>query len=371
MRTPSHLAVGSPTARFAAILVATLLLSLALAAAGIAGARLLAADGTIIVAQDGSGTVETVSEAIAMAEDGDTILLRPGTYRGGFELTRDVELRGDGPLEDIIISVDEGPIMAVLETNAVISGITFTGPDSDGIIVRGGSPTMEANSFRSVGRPYFGGSSCARPCVSLLVTDGSTATVRDNTFADGGELGADGGAAPIFEGNELTNGPHIPLFAVGDGTVVRDNVISGPVVRGIGTFGTNQPLIERNTIMGAPTGIDIWVGRPRVSGNTVSGSTAAAISVIEAAQPTIEDNTLTESISGISIDSRAEITIERNRLEGNGVGITLGNGSVEEPALVDNSFCGNEVNVLVPVGREVPDLSDNQLCPDDPEAMGD
>ena len=44
MRSASNLAVGSPTVRVAAIMVATLLTVLALAGAGLAGARLLAAN---------------------------------------------------------------------------------------------------------------------------------------------------------------------------------------------------------------------------------------------------------------------------------------------------------------------------------------
>ncbi len=50
MRISSTLAVGSPTARVAAILVATLLIVLSVAGAGVAGARLMAADG------EGGGT---------------------------------------------------------------------------------------------------------------------------------------------------------------------------------------------------------------------------------------------------------------------------------------------------------------------------
>jgi hypothetical protein len=80
MRTNSHLAVESPTVRVAATIATTLLLAVALAAAGVAGQRLLASDGAIIVALDGSGTHETITEAVEAAGDGDTILVRPGTY---------------------------------------------------------------------------------------------------------------------------------------------------------------------------------------------------------------------------------------------------------------------------------------------------
>ena len=80
MRTDSTLAVGSPTFRAAAILLATLLFAVSIAGAGIAGSRLIAADGTIVVDQSGSGDFTTVAEAVAAAQDGDTVLIKPGRY---------------------------------------------------------------------------------------------------------------------------------------------------------------------------------------------------------------------------------------------------------------------------------------------------
>ena len=55
MRISSTLAVGSPMARVAAMMVATLLIALSVAGAGVAGARLLAADG------EGVGTAQEPS----------------------------------------------------------------------------------------------------------------------------------------------------------------------------------------------------------------------------------------------------------------------------------------------------------------------
>ncbi len=49
MRTNNHLAVGSPTVRVVAIMAATMLLALALAAAGAGVQRLVAADGPLVV----------------------------------------------------------------------------------------------------------------------------------------------------------------------------------------------------------------------------------------------------------------------------------------------------------------------------------
>ena len=56
MRTNSRVAVGSPTVRVLAVVVATLLLIAAMAAVGIGVQRLLAADCVIIVDQSGAAT---------------------------------------------------------------------------------------------------------------------------------------------------------------------------------------------------------------------------------------------------------------------------------------------------------------------------
>ena len=68
------------TRRMAVLVGALLLLALALSVTFAVGSRLLASADTIVVAADGSGHVTTLGEAVAMADDGDLILVRPGTY---------------------------------------------------------------------------------------------------------------------------------------------------------------------------------------------------------------------------------------------------------------------------------------------------
>ena len=74
------------------------------AGAGVAGNRLLAA-GPLVVAQDGSGTFTSITDAVAVAQDGDTVLVKPGTYVESIEITKDITLRGDGDLGDVVIEI--------------------------------------------------------------------------------------------------------------------------------------------------------------------------------------------------------------------------------------------------------------------------
>ena len=86
-----------------------------LAAGAIGGAALLAGINqqttepgprTIVVAQDGSGDVATITEGVALAVDGDTVLIRPGVYAESVLVEEDITLTGDGPREAVIV---EGP----------------------------------------------------------------------------------------------------------------------------------------------------------------------------------------------------------------------------------------------------------------------
>lgn len=155
MRISSSVAVGSPTARVAAIMVETLLIILMVAGAGIAGSRLLAADGTIVVDQSGNGTTTTITEAVAMAEDGDTILVKPGTYTEAITIDKDITLMGDGEdVSEVVVHIPEdGPRADWLQmkyafwlqdSDASLSKLTIHGPGSrvSAFVVVGGDPTI-------------------------------------------------------------------------------------------------------------------------------------------------------------------------------------------------------------------------------------
>jgi len=95
MRIHSRVAVGSPGVRLAYLVLLTLLLTILATGAVVAGASLVATP-AIVVTQDGSGTYRTITDAVAVAQDGETVLVRPGTYLESIAITEDITLRGDG-----------------------------------------------------------------------------------------------------------------------------------------------------------------------------------------------------------------------------------------------------------------------------------
>lgn len=340
MRTDSKLAVGSPTVRVAAIMVATLLLAMLVAGAGVAGQRLLAADdGTIVVAQDGSGTVDTIADAVAMAKDGDEILIKAGTYPESVTVDKDITIAGDGQREDVIVEIiDDAPTNATIfdatphyaffleGTNASVGNLTVTSPtasDVSAFVVVGGSPTIH-DVVANLG-PGFG-------LRGFVFMDAAAGTIRDS--ATDAFLWVDGGSTPEIFDNVTTHA--IRTNGTGTDAWIHDNVTTG-----VWAHDGSAPLVEENDISGS-TGTDcgIEAGGPD-------------------AQPIARNNRVTGNDIGICLyEDGGPVEMTDNTITGNEIGLRVGRGSVV-PVFAANIICDNTRNVDI-VGTDQAD--DVELC---------
>ncbi len=395
MRMNSRLAVGSPTARLAAIAVATLLLVSLVIGASFAGARIFGADGPIVVDGAGNGDYTTITEAVANAVDGDEIIVRPGTYVEAVIIEKSITLRGDGPIEDIVITAPEdGPTAPLREssssadpyallvrgTDATISGLTFRGIRSE-VILDGGSPTLRDSVFTDVGIAFDG---TAGENV-ILVTNGAAATVSGNQIRDSGQVTVMADADPTISGNTLAGGAHIYLDDPGSATVIEKNTIDGTVMWAIklGDAGGAVTIRENAITNPGQNGIIINEGHADIVGNEIQGATSVGI-VAGLGPVNITGNSLWDNQAAISGASR-EGSIADNVVRGGGAGIVLlgdlavSGNDVEGVAargiaivrgsssvLRDNRACGNGENLYVAEGA-TPDIDDsNEICEDAP-----
>ena len=376
MRVSSNVAVGSPTVRVAAVLVATLLLALLVAGAGVAGSRLLAADGSIVVDQSGDGTTRTITEAVAMAEDGDTVLVKPGTYDESVVLTKDITIRGDGERDTIIVELSEelGRTSAGWEvdldpnlptaflftdSDAMLEHLTVRG-ESSRILIRGGSPVLRDLRVDGLGRVCCEGTSFEP--TGLIIADDSTATLEGNVIQTM-DIVFILGANPTVTDNEISGGG---IWMQGEGVdpIIAENSMDG--IGDLAIWGGARPTVEANVITNSQDGIQVqdagWqildTGTdPIIRGNTISGANSVGVTVSPGASATIEDNVLLDNGVGISVQS--DVLIEGNRLEGGGTGIHIGAGS---PSLVANTVEGAKGDGILVGGGTSPSLSGNTSC---------
>jgi nitrous oxidase accessory protein NosD len=398
MRIESQLAVGSPTARGVAVLTATLLLALALAAIGVAGQRLLAADQVIVVAQDGSGDHTAIADAVEAAVDGDTIFVRPGTYAESVVIDKDITLAGEGDVADIVVSApNDGPKARVrkdggseagyafhlIDSNADVSGLTFSGRPSQ-VLVTGGSPTIHDLVMEGVDQGDtldVGG--------SISIGGGSTATVRDNRIAGGASIMTFDASRPIIERNDLRETSGIYGY-FGDGAVVRGNRIWRPAGSGIRSMDPADIEISANEIVDPSSwGIELAFGpgaegtTVTVSDNTISGAEIAALSTAgldglevtgntfrgngtavawNADHGLIADNIIEDGAAGIVISQGAP-EVRRNSIAGQtGRGLVV--GAATSPTIADNRSCGNNENFFLDPAASPRLDGGNYFCPD-------
>lgn len=82
----------------------------------------------------GKGKYKSISSALLEADAGQTILIKPGTYRETLTLTKSVELIGDGERSEIIIETDSNDCV-IMNTTAVtptISNLTIRNTNTKG-----------------------------------------------------------------------------------------------------------------------------------------------------------------------------------------------------------------------------------------------
>jgi parallel beta-helix repeat protein len=397
MRVSSVVAAGSPAARLAALAAATILLIALASGAVVAGASLLAGEGPLIVDRADPDAYQTISEAVAAAEDGDTVLIRPGVYPESIAIRSDITVQGDGARADVVIEfAADGPghleagesfAYGILleDSDARVSNLTIRGPLDDGtdppvsaVYIVGGAPVVEDIDIVLAGDHwiYSGGRYYRRSAVR--VTGGSTATIRGSSW-DGyvrifGEPNAptfegntitgqhiavaEGGQEPIIRGNTLLEGGAVRWDATGSGGLMEDNDVTG----WIGVDEYNDPVLRGNRIRGGDpdtsgryrgAAIGIASGAtPLVDGNEIEDSTIGIAVIGLGAEPEIRGNTiLGTSDTAILVESGSAPAIEDNAFEDNAVGITVSSAST--PTLSGNTFCGNGQDLIVPDGSEL------------------
>lgn len=426
MRNNNQLTVGSPTARVAMIVIATVMLAVALAAVGAGAQRLLAAN-EIIVAQDGTGDYRTISEAVQAASDGDRILVRPGTYPESVSIDKSIRLRGDGGRDAVSITFSadapgvklsagsendpEDPLVtfsvpAGIQIDAddvELSGLTIAGPRTGvAVAVNGGRTALDdlAISLESavadetadpaqdtrIGILVAGDAvadlSDSTLDVDVLALEGANATVGKSVLEDGG-LWGDPGSHLEAHDNVLVDAS---IASEGEWAAIVGNTLQRGFISvgGDGIYQvTNNHIDDLRYDVGPGVAISAWdAGEVEITGNTVTNSDTGIKVLFFGGSALIDGNTLESTRTGISVGGN-KTTVSNNVIEAADIiglevfnaGPTLTGNSItgsgtglhlatsDAVAASGNSICDNAINVRV-VSGEMPDLSGNDICED-------
>jgi parallel beta-helix repeat protein len=370
----------------------------------VAGATFLAGERALVVDPADPTAYQTISEAVAAAVDGDTVLVKPGTYAESVAISSDITLRGDGergsvvlrfPADGPLVDEDYGGAFAygilLEDSDAHVANLTIQGPEIgfaslSAVYVAGGAPAVTDVDIVLTG-DRWPGSFYRRSAVRI--SGGSTVTVSGSTWDGYVSINGEPFSAPTFERNTIT-GQHIAVGGGGQRPTIVNNVFaeggalrwddtgSAGLVEGNGFDGGfigidegNDPTVRLNRIRGggdvnagrfAGTGIGIAGGAtPLIEANEIQDAPTGILVMDTGADPEIVGNTIQgSSSSAIRVTSGASPTIEGNTIEDNAIGVVVADSSA--PTISGNTFCGNEEDLVVPEDMALTLGGSNTVC---------
>jgi nitrous oxidase accessory protein len=301
-----------------------------------------------IVVAPGSA-VPTLAAALRRARDGDTIVVRPGTYRDTtIVVDRAVTIVGDGfPVLD---GSDTHAIMVVAADDVTIRGLEFRNVGVSYTEDRAALRLAGVHDCRVEGnrldRAFFG--------IYLARVDGCV--VAHNVIRGTGA-------------GQSANASAIHLYASRN-VQVRDNVISGhrdgiyleftrrAEIDGNASVGNTRYGLHfmysdscdyrGNTFRDNASGVAVMYShRVTMTGNTFSGargSAAYGLLLKELRDSDVRDNAFDGNTVGTYVEGSDRITFEGNRWTGNGWGIRL-MADADETSFEANRFAGNTFDV--------------------------
>ena len=295
----------------------------------------------LVVDASGAGDHVEIDDAVAVAEDGDVVFVRPGTYRRPVVVDRAVELQGDGPLEAIVLEPVGAEALSLCASGASARNLTIRpalvgndGVAHSAIWVRDVVVTIEDCDLSShLGATvWVGGRS-------------SLATIRRCRIHDGAQNGVaawEEGSA-IVEDCELTGNRWPALMAHG-----RHARAVGRRCRIVGNYDYGAAANDGATL--------------ELEGSLIARNGQGGVIVADATPLSrIVDNDIVENArTGIEVEDCAAVRVEGNRLRRNEVGIVIANGAT--PDVLANVIEDTTGASIVAIGgRTDPNVADNEI----------
>ncbi|WP_207477373.1 protein kinase domain-containing protein [Arenibaculum pallidiluteum] len=298
-----------------------------------------------LVDQAGAGDASTISEALAHARDGATILVRPGLYEESLAVERPVTILGapgglqrpeirpvtghcvrvsarTARLSGLVLRGAEGaapaPCLEILEGHATLAGLAISAPAGVAVAVaRGG----DANMLDSVVSDSGG--------AAISVASGSRVEIANSEIRNAGEAGvlARGGAAVSLDRTTITGTGQAGLFlAEGAHGRILGSTIAGSGASGIEIAGAAEAAIADSVVQGSQAaGVFIRdagkadLERVLVAGNSLSGVVVTSMGAVRVVASIVREN----GEHGVLL-----LEATRGTVDGTQIGANAGHGLV-------------------------------------------
>lgn len=296
---------------------------------------------TLIVDALHRGDHPTLRAAIAAAQPGNRILVRPGLYREGIVITKPVEIIGDGELGEVVLEAKGRDVIRFEANMGRIANLTLRqvgGGEWYCVDIGQGRLDLEGCDITSQ----------SLSCVGIH--GGADPRLRRNRIHDGRSAGVfiyENGQGTL-EDNDIFGSTHSNVsICEGSNPTLRRNRIHDGKVGGVNIYENGQGILEDNDIFAnANSGVQIHTGgNPTLRRNRIHDGKAGGVHVYENGQGILEDNEIfANARSGVAIKTGGNPTLRRNRIhDGKQTGVFVhenGRGMLEDNEIFANAYSG-------------------------------
>ncbi|MBK8989927.1 MAG: nitrous oxide reductase family maturation protein NosD [Chloroflexi bacterium] len=312
------------------------------------------AQSELVVAPD--GPYATIPEALAAAQDGDTILVRGGQHEGNLTVDKSIRLIGqDWPVID---GGGKGMVVTLAAPSTQFSGFVVRGsgnePDRNhaGINVAAENVLVENNRLEEV---LFG--------ISFANADGGIARGNEVTGKAEYDSGRKGDAIRVWysrdvliEGN-LVHDTRDMVAWYSEGVIIRGNTLRDNRY-GVHLMYCDGAIIEDNTLLDNSVGIyTMYTNNVTLANNLIRGQrgpSGYALGFKDADNVTVTGNVLVDNRVGIFLDGapfspQGTAEFHDNILVFNDIGLVL-QPAVRGAVFSDNTFWENSIQMTLAGG---------------------
>lgn len=347
---------------------------------------------TLIVDSGGSGDVGTLSAAISIAYDGDSILIRPGNYPAA---TVDKRLNITGQpgaivqgslildasgcrISDISLksSGDDAAVMIASSDNQ-IERCTISA-SAKGVYASGeNNSILDCLIVSTSGLEIFGAKNVADGCnITSAVASGGIAIRINRTWgcqvrgcsmsADQGVLVEDSHDNIILNNTYDGNGLGVALTRSSFNDISQNRLLGCPV-SGIDVDGGRSNTLTENLVSGGKVGISLRGSQGcNASRNICEKNERAGVYCDGDYQDNISGNSLSENGNGLLLQGSVDNILASNRAVRNTYGISL--RGCTRNTLRGNNLLNNSYNLRIELGQGYAESSDRDAFVQDIDA---
>lgn len=302
--------------------------------------------------------------ALQSAENGDSVIVHPGTYREGepLHLTHSIHLFGEG--NPVIDGEKKYEIMVIESDYVTIEGITFRNSGTSGYediaalrILNHGHIFIANNRFEDT---FFG----------IYSQHAYYTTIANNHFKSGGlseQSSANGihcwksDHMQIIQ-NYVTGHRDGIYFEFVTNSTIAQNISEKNLRYGLHFMFSSQNRYLRNTFKNNGSGVAVMYSKGiHMKGNRFMnnwGDAAYGILLKEITDSKVEDNLFSSNSSAIYLEGSSRIGIQNNRFISNGWAIKIQASSTEN-IIRQNSFQSNSFDVATNGSLQLNDFTGN------------